>query len=290
MIFRTTAAIGAAALALAAMAFAAGPAAAQDAAIQPGDEAAEAIAERLGALLYTYDQVAWHGTDAFSADVQRSGIQTDWLRGFLVLPGEGGKLWAVFYGELDGDLVEAARYQVEGSEVVGGGLLEGAARVPLSPVGRRMAALRQAAFGVMSSERLGLCARSNPNTIVLPPEADGSIAVYVMTPMTSNESYPLGGHYRFVFGADDQLVSHRRFLNSCFNLPMAMPDAGEGNRPVGVFISHLLDPQPTEIHFFASRYVPMQLMVGTLDSGTMWTISDGHLTDSAPIPEQARRP
>lgn len=211
-----------------------------------------AAAEQLGGLLYAYDQAAWHGTDAFTADIQRTRLDTSWLRGFMVLPDDSGRLWAVFYGERDGVLVMAARYRVADGQVQEGGLLEGADIVPLSPAAVRMANMRQAAFSAMVDNRYGLCARSNPNTIVLPPDAAGAITVYVLTPPTTNDDYPLGGHYRFTFDAADKLVAHRRFLNSCFAIPRRLTGR-RGEEPVGTFVTHLLDPQPTEIHFFVSR-------------------------------------
>lgn len=270
---------------------AAAPLLAQDAASTPHQAEVQA-AQLLGAQLYAYDQVAWHGTDAFMADVQREGLDTSWLRGFLVLPDAAGALWMVFYGDREGVLVEAARYRVEGAEVKEGGLLEGAAQVPLSATAQTMARLRQESFAEMGRQQYGLCARANPNTVVLPPDANGAIAVYVLTAPTTNENYPLGGHYRFTYGADGALLSHRRFLNSCFAVPLQMPDGGapEGSRPVGIFVSHLLDEYPTEIHFFVSHNVPLDLMVGTLNSDTMWNLQAGTLTGAEPIPQHMRQP
>ena len=61
----------------------------------------------------------------------------------------------------------------------------------------------------------------------------------------------------------------------------------ERNTP---FVSHLLDEYPTEIHFFVSHNIPLELMVGTLNSDTMWKLQDGELTGVEPIPQQMRQP
>lgn len=80
---------------------AAPPLLAQDRQATPHQAEVQA-AQLLGAQLYAYDQVAWHGTDAFLADVEREGFDTSWLRGFLVLPDPTGSLWMVFYGDREG--------------------------------------------------------------------------------------------------------------------------------------------------------------------------------------------
>lgn len=108
----------------------------------------------------------------------------------------------------------------------------------------------------------------------------------MLTAPTTNDNYPLGGHYRFTYGADGALLSHRRFLNSCFAVPLQggaaqLPDGG---RATGIVVTHLLDDFPTEIHFFVSRNIPLAMIVGTINSGTMWTIQDGVMAGTAPLP------
>lgn len=248
-----------------------------------------AAAAATGARLYAFDQAAWHGTDKFVADMEVHGsFDTSWLRGFMVLDGKDGRLDAVFYGEDDGEWLIAARYAVEGSTVLSGGLLEGDARLPLSEDGIRMAQARDTAFQNMRENDYRMCADANPNTVVFPPDADGEIAVYVLTPFVDNDGYPLGGHYRFTIGADDAVRDSRRFLNSCFNVPIgSQQGAPEGSSPVGVFVTHLLDEYPTEVHFFASYYVPLTLMVGTVENEVMWSIEDGELESVDDFPSRA---
>src|SRR5688572_29274408 len=148
---------------------------ARNAAVQA--EVAEAA--RLGELLYRYDQAAWHATDRM-----REGFDealTPLMRGYIVVPGEGGLLDTIFYGEVDGTLVEMARFPVRGSEVVGGGWLPASGRRPLSEETLRLVAARQTAANYAANQRVSLCARS-ANSVVLPPDAQGMIAVYILTP------------------------------------------------------------------------------------------------------------
>src|SRR5207253_11060623 len=96
-------------------------------------QAAVVVAEQLGLQLYRYDQAAWHGSDSFQDDFK--GHDTAIMRGYVVLPGEGDLLDAVFFGEVGGKLVEVARYHVRGSSVVGGGMLPENARPELPTLG-----------------------------------------------------------------------------------------------------------------------------------------------------------
>lgn len=249
-----------------------------------------ADAQARGALLFAYDQVAWHGTDAFLADLERTGADASWLRGFIVVPDGGDKLAALSFGERNGVLVEVARYGVDGGQVTGGGLRDRDAAVPLSGDALRMATVQRAVLDQMARRQYGLCARSNANTIIFPPALDGSITAYVMTPPITNDAYPLGGHYRFVFDVQGEEVAHRRFLNSCFDLRRTAPGMEDGE-PVMMVVSHILDPQPTEVHFFASYYAPLQLGVATVGDGgtgtTLWRISRGQLMERVDFPDDA---
>jgi hypothetical protein len=40
-------------------------------------------------------------------------------------------------------------------------------------------------------------------------------------------------------------------------------------------LTHLLDPQPTEIHIFASYYVPIGLMIITTENERVWSVERG---------------
>lgn len=240
-------------------------------------------AQARGRLLYRYDQAAWHGTDAFLEDFQseRDGPS---MRGYIVVKGEGDLLDTIFFGEIDGELREFARYAVDGSEVVAGEYFAAEGRPLLSAHVKRLAHVRQVAIEALVNQGLGLCANAAPNTVVLPPDAAGNIEVYVLTPPVSSDSYPLGGHYRFNIGPDNEVTDWRRFMNSCFEIPMGGMSQ-DGEEPVGAGITHFLDPQPTEIHFLASAYVGLQLHVITTDNRLVWTIVQGETEGAVWLPE-----
>src|SRR5690606_1332539 len=64
------------------------------------DELSQAAeAERVGSDMFAYDQAAWHATDRFAEDLDRSGQNLEALleqgyEGYIVEPGEGGSLLA----------------------------------------------------------------------------------------------------------------------------------------------------------------------------------------------------
>ncbi len=138
---------------------------------------------------------------------------------------------------------------------------------------------RRIAFEEAARQEYGLCNRSPPNTLILPPDEHGTMSGYLMTAPTENDSYPVGGHFRIDVGADGTADSSRRFLNTCFAANYGVVGEGEnaGSRPVMLTLSHLLDPQPTEIHVFASYYIPVGLMLVTTENELVWSVERGRV-------------
>lgn len=232
--------------------------------------------EALARQMYLFDQAAWHGTDAFR---EKWGSRAmDQLRGYIVVPGEDDLLVAAFYGEQDGKIVEFARFDVRVSDVVKSTIHLASARPELSPLAQHLVLARDTALAKAEQEGLGLCARNNPNTVVLPPDADGNVAVYIMTPQMENDVYPMGGHYRVDVDAAGKVRTTRPFMKSCFPLPYGQTRGSD--QQVAAVLSHLLDPQPTEIHLFASYHLSVPLYVVTVDNGMIWVIANGRVQSS----------
>lgn len=258
------------------------PLSAQETPSETPYKAETAQAQATGTRLYRYDQAAWFATDRFLADLQETvGYDMAWLRGYLVLDGANGALDVVYYGEEGGALLEAARYQVAGDGTVSGAILETGARGPLSDIAGRMARAKSAAEAGMAQNDYRICANAQPNAVVLPPDDAGQIAVYVLTPMTSPDAYPLGGHYRFTIAADGTIAEARGFLNTCLAVPFGPPQSD--GEPVGFVATHLLDAYPTEIHFFASHYVPVAVYVATTQNDLLWVIANGRLQGAVTV-------
>lgn len=250
--------------------------------------AASLEAEARGADMYAYDQAAWHASDALQADLAREKRSLDDLRaqgfrGYVVEPGGDGLLLATFYVSKGPSYLAAARYWAAGSEVNRGGLVKEGEDAALSPLALQLIAATGKAYDAASEAKYSLCSRSPPNTIVLPPRADGTISAYILTSTTTAGVYPAGGHFRFDFGADGKLISQRPFMKSCFPLDTRPRD---GQTPEAVFLSHLLDRQPTEIHVFVSYNIPVRLFIGTMENNAVWEVSKGKVRFSEDLPKK----
>ena len=249
---------------------------------------AAAVAEARGALLFAYDQAAWHATDTFNADVAREerSLKTligQGLAGYIVEPGGDGVLLTTFYGLQDGRSFAVARYWVEGSTVKRGGFLKTGEDSAISPLAQRLIAIRTKAIAAAASQKIAMCSKESANTIVLPPGLDDVISAYILTSTVDAGIYPAGGHYRLDFDSSGTLVKLRPFMKTCYPLDYRERN---GKRPELVFLTHLLDPQPTEIHAFVSRNVPVGLMVGIISNNAIWAVSNGRLRYTGDMTEK----
>jgi hypothetical protein len=258
----------------------------------PSQDESEAAAEaqQRGLAMYAHDQAALRATEQLREDAAKAGgmdaLRDRGLRGYVVEPFLGA-LETVFYGEQDGRTFAIARYTYADGKIVGGGLLEPDQPDELSPLALRMVSALGKVGEAMAKPGHELCSNSPPNSIVL-PENDG-LSVYVLTSTTDPKVYPAGGHYRFDFDAGGELVRERRFMTGCF--PIDLTKIPKGTRPT-LLMTHLLDPQPTEIHSFISQNVPLNLAVVTAPNRYLWQVRDGtisFLQDKPPpgIPESA---
>ena len=244
-----------------------------------GELAATLAAEARGAEMYAYDQAAWHSTDRLHEDMQSSGLAVaDMLSrgfaGFIVEPVSDGLLLATYYGKKDGKTFAMARYWMAGSKVKRGGLVKPGEDAALSPLALQLIDRREKAVAVAIADEVSMCTKGHPNTVVLPPRVDGSIPVYFMSAAVENGTFPAGGHYLYVFDAAGKLASKRPFSKSC----MLIDWRDQPPKAEGAGLSHLLDPQPTEIHVFVSLNMPGKLFVITTSNKDLWLIDHGHIT------------
>lgn len=247
-----------------------------------------------GRLLFEIDRAAWVGTDDMRARIPNA--DSSGMRGYIVERDGAGYAVTFFGGPRDAP-VAFYRGRVENNGVVGRDIFPADARPPLTPAQRRLAAFRDVADGLGRRP----CGGRPFNIAAIPPETpDGPIDLYLLTPQVESNEYPAGGHYRFTIAADGSILSSRAFTNSCITL-------GEGNRarpdeqPVALFITHILDRIPTEIHVFTSLSAHVALGVATIypDRSGGWPaiasclsrgrIERGHLIGAALSPNHGRR-
>lgn len=225
-----------------------------------------------GAAIYAYDQAAWHTSDTMVAKhLPESAMRA--IRGWVVEP-RGDTLTVTYFGEEDGKpyaiyIADFADGAVSNERVPDAGSTDRA----LTPLGLRFAAARVAA--TRAAAALPRCSQRNYNSVVLPPEADGTIPVYLLTPQVENDQYPMGGHHEIDIAADGTVAGLRDFTKSC--LTIGAPGTNPGDKPVGLYLTHLLDPHPTEIHVFTSLAAHYPIFVGTSDQ-QVWSVEGTRIT------------
>lgn len=208
-----------------------------------------------GAQLYAFDQAAWHTTDSLLAQKLPDATMGA-IRGWVVEP--RGELLTVTYYGLDGDSAYAIYVaDFRDGKVVGERVPKTDADRALSATGQRMAAARGVAGGQLPTK----CVDRPFNTVVLPPQPGSAvIPVYLLTPMVTNGVYPAGGHHEVDIGADGKVAATRDFSKSCLSIG-ALDPAG-AKTAVAMFVTHLLDPHPTEIHVYLSLWSGKPIYVG----------------------------
>jgi hypothetical protein len=177
--------------------------------------------------------------------------RTAGMRGYFVEQNGPGFV-VTFFGGPENAPVAFYRGQVENRRVVGRDVFPASQRPALTPAQRRLAAVREMAGSLGRAP----CGRTPFNTVVVPPATpDAPIDLYLLTPQDRNGEYPMGGHFRATINADGTVASNRAFTRSCLTMS-TQPGA------VGLFVSHLLDPIPTEIHVFTSFTANIAVFVG----------------------------
>lgn len=249
------------------LAFIAAPAAAQKT-IKTADLA---TVSKRGAQLYAFDQAAWHSTDTMLAKgLPQEAMQA--IRGWVVEP-EGGVLRVTYYG-LEGTTPYAIYVADFRDDKIVADRVPGSGRRALSARGVRMVA----AGAVARAQEFPQCIDRPFNTVILPPEPNGIVPVYLLTPMVTEGEYPFGGHHEVDVGPDGVVVGMRDFTKSC--LPMTPPST-----VAMIMVSHLLDPHPTEIHVYLSLWSGKPVAVGTGDKKG-WMVAGTQVT---PLDEKALR-
>ena len=219
-----------------------------------------------GQLIYAYDQAAWHGTDAMLKKIEHP----EKVIGGWIVDGPASAPTLIFFDQDQAEphaayIAEFRDNRMTAERVV-------AADSPermLSAERRAMIAALEKGKKAWQDAKPLFCSKSSPNSVVLPPERPGGPhLVYIMTPQTENRAYPLGGHFRVEIGADGSVGASRGFTKSCITMP-----AEAGKEAAALFITHMLDPVPTEIHVFTARSAGVPVAVGTTSNDMMWWVT-----------------
>lgn len=222
------------------------------------------LAVRRGRQLYDYDQAAWHVTDAFLEDTKN--ISKADIRGWVVTPKDKGLL-VTFYQVKDGQTSGFYSALFVDGLVTQRKLLRGKEETRLNDEQLRLINVR----AIVPSQKMLRCSNAPMNTVILPRDKqDEPDSLYLLTPQTEEGNYPFGGHYR-IDVKDGKEVRFRAFTHSCISLSTKI---SEGSTAAGLFITHLLDPVPTEIHVFSMLAINGPVFVGTSQNSLIWEIGE----------------
>jgi hypothetical protein len=228
----------------------------------------------LGRMLYHFDRAAWVSSDALTAKVPKEKLAG--AGGYIVEQADAQTLRVTYYrgGAADAQAFFVA--DVRGGKVVQDSLL--AQPIALTPEQASLARARQIAVKTAQARDYKPCGARPFNTVALPSRKGGPVAVYLLTPQEKAETYPMGGNYRVIVASDGKVLAHRPYSVSCLNLPAPKPE-GDAT-PVGLVVTHLLDPTPTELHVFASYSLGVPVFVATRDK-KIWKVSGSEISPAS---------
>lgn len=230
------------------------------AALQP----AVTQAEFLGRQLYLHDRAAWLATDAMLADKRMRKLKKS-VGGWLTEPTALG-VRVIFISKDDAPR-RLYEIDVDESERLSEPTLES----PTPLTAEHLAQLR--ARNLAISQSFMQCARKY-NTVVLP--SSNGMRVYLMPGFAEHDVYPLGGYHLYeIDGAGEKILSSRKFSNGCIEHQDSPKGLPKGAKPSFGMFTHLLDPQPTEVHVFVSLHAKVPLMIMTIDNKMMWSVKSG---------------
>lgn len=227
-----------------------------------------------GKAMYLYDRAAWLTYDDLIARL--SAERQPEIGGWIVTPSAQGVHVDYFGKDTNAEHVVYAA-DVNG-DAIRSAIVYPATAEPLlkEPALGMSRALRAARIEMDRHSDWKPCTKAGFNTIVLPPDQSGIIPIYFLTPQTEFNSFPFGGHYEVDISKDGRVTNARAFARSCVTI--TKPGLGSGPIPTALFITHLLDTHPTEIHVFEQYYIGIPVLVGT-GPKTVWKVEEGQIED-----------
>lgn len=253
------------------VAFNASPARAQATRIDPLTDAPPALQraisrnESIAARMFKQDHAAAIAHDEL---VKRDVLGKDEsLRGWITDDRESG-VTVLFVGERGGDTVGLYKVVTEAGSIPADGYAVLQPPLALSESQRAQFRARLLASGA----DVPRCVATY-NTVVLPAydRVDGSLHVYLIAATSVPRRIIFGGHHRFTISRDGNTIEDRRaFTKGCFDMDTRAPGAA--------VVSHLLDPNPTEMHVFLNLLSGTRIGVVTMENTIIWFVEGGRVT------------
>jgi hypothetical protein len=232
--------------------------------ITPTEEAAIQTAVSRGQLLYAYDQAAWHGTDAMLADAKTRGL-TDTLPtriGGWIVRGTANDPVVIFFDKSANNphAVFTAQLTDGGRKVQSSHFFAAGEDATIDAETQLLIQARQVAIASANKAALPRCSKGQFNTVVLPPDRPGSpVLVYILSPQDEMDEIPFGGNYRVEVSGGEITGPIHAFTKSC----VVLQTSDTENKTVGLYVTQLVDPLPTEIGVFTmfAANLPLYVMV-----------------------------
>ncbi len=214
-----------------------------------------------GQKIYLHDQAAWHTTDALQEIVPRNRWAE--IRGWIVDVEERG-FRVTYYGTDERGYygIFSALWSQDN------GVSEGVLITDKWPSFSANQLRRIEAIQVAREQSLTRCVEDRPfNVVAFPDEEqpDRDI-VYLLSPTLETNSYPAGKHYQLTV-EKGKIVSQRAFTNSCLVLRN-----NTDQKVAALFLTHLLDPVPTEIHAFLALSARQPIYVSIAELEKIWVM------------------
>lgn len=234
--------------------------------ISPENQAAMALAARRGKRLFIYDRIAWTGTDDFFELLDGREVNGG---GYVIVEEGGGQTLTFFTNDPD-EPTALYRARYRGLERLSSGMVSGDEAV-LTEKEKAAIAMRAVALdAIVAFDGVFVCTDGPANFTLLPPTADEpNYLAYLMTPQTDLSRWPVGGHSRAELTPEGEILGVRNFTNSCIDVGGNEDSDGE---TVGFAVTHLLDPVPTEIHYFTM--LASGKFLGVTAGGRVWALGN----------------
>jgi hypothetical protein len=181
---------------------------------------------------------------------------------------EGNGVTVTYYTKDGENFVGVYKAQVIGGRLSSPQVYAAGSRVPLTGPAARMAAARAAVQALDNRP----CAGPAFNLLVLPPEGDGPVHVYQMSPRMAPNKAPAGGHFRSTVAADGSVTETVPLAGDCSEL--TLPPTPRGQRPRPLVVNARSSTLPSELHVFLSLWVNRPVVVATgTDQVRLWGVT-----------------
>jgi hypothetical protein len=190
------------------------------------------------------------------------------IEGWIAEP-EGNTMAVTYYAKQGDGYAAIYKAQVLGGRVVSPQVFPAGNRPLLTGAAARMAAAGEKAETLNEQKP---CNGPAFNRLVLPPEANGRVNVYRMSPRMAPDRLPGGGYFRVAIGPDGGIAEANDLAGTCTNLPLPPVAAGQRPRPLVVNARDAL--LPNELHVFLSLWTQRPVVVATgTEQVRLWAVN-----------------